>query len=287
MRFVPAYFELEAPAVDATIYYTQKVESETDLKNVKKKQKLIRNLKVEINPTESQSTIVAITIQKEILKLDSILKKQENISNEISKTIDFVQLRINPLGEPISILNHNQIVEKWYPIRKKLERDFKGKAIEDYLGGIEMKLKNHDALLNDFKQYRLFGGFFSQLYFEHSSEVSKQNERDQKIDNFIFGKSVVFKERILLDKVKEKEKNITLRINADIDFEKNDLEAIKDEFKKREITEDSDLGLKNYVGSYLIDKKSSLVKSMNLQIYSTYGSDFQKKINYSLTQDVK
>ena len=285
MKFFPEHFTLAPPKDSTQLFYNQKVNSEITLKGITKKQEVLRSLRVEISPEEAQSSTVSITTQKEILKLDSILKKQENISNEISKTIDFVQLKLNAFGEPIRILNQEDILEKWYEVRIKLERDFKGKAMGDYLDGIETKLKNHEALLKDFKQYRLFGGLFPTLYFEHSSIPSKLNQREQKIENFIFSKSVVFKESILLDKILEDE--ISLKISADLDEEIKNSSAVAGEFRTRNLFEQTSLKLKRYSGSYVIDKESGMIKTMNLDIDSTYGSEYQKTIHYSLTQDKK
>lgn len=283
MKFFPEHFTLAPPKDSTQFFYNQKVNSEITLKGNTKKQEVFRSLRVEISQEEAQSSIVSIIIQKEILKLDSVLKKQENISNEISKTIDFVQLKLNAFGEPISILNQDDILDKWYEVRIKLERDFKGKAMGDYLNGIEMKLKNQEALLNDFKQYRLFGGLFPTLYFEHSSIASKLNQREQKIENFVFSKSVIFKESILLDKIMEDE--ISLKISADLDEEGENSSAVAGECRTRNLFEQTSLKLNKYSGSYVIDKESGVIKTMNLDIDSTYGSEYQKAIHYSLTQD--
>lgn len=283
MKFFPEHFTLAPPKDSTQLFYNQKVNSEITLKGNTKKQEVFRSLRVEISQEEAQSSIVSIIIQKEILKLDSVLKKQENISNEISKTIDFVQLKLNAFGEPISILNQDDILDKWYEVRIKLERDFKGKAMGDYLNGIEMKLKNQEALLNDFKQYRLFGGLFPTLYFEHSSIASKLNQREQKIENFVFSKSVIFKESILLDKIMEDE--ISLKISADLDEEGENSSAVAGECRTRNLFEQTSLKLNKYSGSYVIDKESGVIKTMNLDIDSTYGSEYQKAIHYSLTQD--
>lgn len=285
MKFFPLHFKLEPPKVISEHFYTQQISSEITIKGNTKKQDVFRSLKVKIVPTDSQSSIVAVTTQKEVLKLDSVLKKQENISNEVSKAIDVVQLKLNAWGEPISILNQDEILNKWQSIRKNLERGFKGKAMEDYLARIEMKLKNHEALLHNIKQYRLFGGLFPTLYFEHSSIASKLNQREQKIENFIFSKSVVFNESILLDKIMEDE--ISLKIGADFDEESKNSSAVAGEFRTRNLFEQTSLKLKRYSGSYVIDKESGMIKTMNLHIDSTYGSEYQKTIHYSLTQNKK
>ncbi|MGO3183405.1 MAG: hypothetical protein ACTIJ9_11290 [Aequorivita sp.] len=282
MKFVPEYFEFTLPKDPATVHYIQKIQSETIIKKIIKKQTVTRNLKIEINSQESTNAIVSITTEKEELKLDSVLKKQENISNEIAKTIAFVQLKINPLGEMIQILNHDQVLQKWYSVKRKLENEFRGKAIDDYLKGIEKKMENHDALLEDFKQYRLFGGLFNSLYFEHSTVTSKYNQYNRRIENFVFGKPIHFKETILLDKIRDNE--VSTIINAELDAEKNNASLINAEFKNKNIDEDALLKLSNYKGNYILNKESGTIKAMNLSITATYGNEFQKKIEYSLTK---
>lgn len=285
MKFVPEFFEITSPSVQQTAEYIQKVYSETNIKNIKKKQTVTRHLNVEIEPLESKNTIVAIKTEKEELTLDSILKKQENISKEIAKTIDFVQFKVNPLGEIIRILNQDEILNKWYPIKRKLMNEYRGKNFDAYVSGIEKKIENHDALLEDFKQYRLFGGLFNAICFEHSTDASKYNQRDRAIDNFIFNTTLNFKESVLLDKIGEEE--ITLKVKGDFDPEKKDLKVVMNEFDKKGIKEESKLKIKKYSGSYLIDKNSNVIKNMQLTTEVAYGADYYKKIEYSLQKQIK
>ncbi len=283
MKFVPEYFQLSMPEIAVTSRYIQNVKSETVIKKKRKKQQITRSLKVEIIPQETRICIVLITTEKMKLTLDSVLRKQENISNEVAKTIDYVKLRIDAFGEIIKIENHQEIFQKWYSVREKLENQFSGKAFDKYLIGVEKKMENHDALLQDFKQYRLFGGLFNKLYFEHSSINSKYNRRERKIENFIFEKDVNFKEVILLDKINSED--ISLKINGWFNDSKNNSEEVRTLFKNRNIDTIENSTLLNYSGTYSLNRKSSIVNNMKLEINSSYGTDFQKTINYSLTQE--
>ncbi|MGB0788769.1 MAG: hypothetical protein ACPGQR_04455 [Marinirhabdus sp.] len=231
---------------------------------------------------EPQQATVAITTERVLLKLGSTLKKQENILKEVAKTIDCVRLRINALGEIVSLLNHGEILSKWRRVKTELENEHRGKAMANYINGVEKKLEDRPALLRDFRQYRLFGGMFNKFYFEHSSILSKYNQWDRAVENCIFDKTLHFKETLLLEKIGEHD--ITLKIKGDFDNEKNRFKAIESEFKARGFEAPRGLKLKTYSGLYAMDKNSGLVKNMELNIETAYGAGYQKKIGYCLAQ---
>ncbi|KAA1246795.1 hypothetical protein [Aquimarina sp. RZ0] len=265
------------------VTYHQKIFSEVLCYSQVQQQTLEKEIQVEVLPYNPMFFTLKIVTKHINIKLDSVLKKQEDLLQEVYGIMDTVQFRMNWRGELIEILNHQEILNKWSVLKPKLKQKYTGQAIERYLLGIERKIQNHNKLLSDCLQYRLYGLLFNEMYGTHSSDAEFTKDRERLLSNMVYQLPLAIREKVLLEN--EGEEKTILNVFGTLDQEQQYATKIQNLFKRKNILDPNGIKLENYKGTYRYDKKTGIFDAVVLDVVTTYGTDYKKNQNYRLTQE--
>jgi len=265
------------------VTYHQKIHSQIRCKGRLEKQTLEREIKVEILPYNPMFFTVKIVTEKTILELDSTLKKQENLSKEIFGIIDTIEFRMNWRGELIEIVNHPEIINKWRILKPYLKEKYTGQAVERYLIGIDKKIVNHDKLLSDCLQYRLYGLLFNDMYGTHRNDIEYVNDRVRVLGNMVYQLPLTVREKVMLKE--EDQKKVALHITGVLDKEQPYITKIQNLFKRKNIVNPEAVVLTRYHGAYTYNKKTALFDSISMNIITRYGLEYKKTQSYELKRE--
>lgn len=286
MIFVSDHTQLKIVPTEQSVAYTQKINSEIFCKDRRQEQSLEKQICVGITSCEGDFFNVSIHTKKLKLQLDSVLKKQEDLSTEISTVIDMIQFSMNHQGKLFSILNHEEIVHKWYGIKENLCKYYKGQATERYLIGLEKKILNHDKLLNDCEQYRLYGLLFNEMYNgTYTNDGVEGAVRERDLQNAVYQLPLVINEKVLFQA--ENDIEILLRIDGKLNPEQPYYSKINNLFTRKNIQSIQGIKLDQYEGSYKYHKKNSFLNKIDLNIATSYGQEYYKKQQYSIKRETE
>jgi len=279
-RYIQEYLMLTLPRTEQNASYHQKIITNTLLKNVEKKQTLERQCTMQIQPLEYSDFEVRLNVENLKMQLDSTLKKQENLSVAIAGTLEKVRLRMNSNGLFTELLNHEEVLEKWYRIKPKLLTEFKGNAFITYMKSIERKIEDPQGLLHDMRQYRNYGLFFNELLTEHSNVATKSSTRERHIDSLFYERSMTFEETVLFDKTENGLDTLTLQGTL-----KDGLTPSEVPVKRMALlTLDANavFASKHYRGTYQFQTETGLLEQMNVSIATGFGENYSKQQLYNL-----
>lgn len=281
-RYIQEYLKLTLPRIDQEAEYDQKIKTQTIIKGVTKKQLLKRQFKVGIQPMEYSDFKVAFQTKKIKIQLDSTLKKQERLSSEIAGVLDSVVVKMNRTGLFTEILNHDEIVAKWYRLKPILVREFKGNAFLQYLSGIEQKFEDPVGLLHDMRQYRNYGLVFNELLVEHSNVEIGSSSRNRTIDTIFYERSVAFRETMIFDKIVN---NVsTLVITGSLNDTLSPSEVSAKKLESLTLDANAVFKLNAYKGTYQFQTETGLLEHMKLAVNTSFGQQYQKDQQYSLNR---
>lgn len=266
------------------VIYHQRIESEINYRNRIEKQILNKEIEVSIVAYNPMFFTVKIGTKNMNLQLDSILKKQENLTKEVYGILENIEFRMNWRGELIEIVNHKEIVENWKNKKPKLKERYKGQAVERYLIGLEKKIQQHDKLLADCLQYRLYGLLFNDLFGHHSNDSKEVQCRERILGNAVYQLPLSIREKVLLEE--EGAEKVMLGISGTLDKEQPYATKIRNLFQRKSSIDPNGMRLETYKGAYRYDKKTGIFDAAALNIVTTYGEDYKKTQNYTLEQEV-
>ncbi len=264
------------------ISYHHEINSEVKCHNRTEYQGIYKNLDVQIIEYNPMFFTVKITTKIIRIELDSVLKKQEDLTKSIYEVLENIEFRMNWKGELIQIVNHDDIIERWKEQKSKLKERYKGQAIERYLIGIEKKIQQHDKLLSDCLQYRLYGLLFNDLFGFHSSDPDETQNRIRTHGNMVYQLPLAICEKVKLLKT-EKDK-IILGITGDLNEEQIYADKIQSIFKRKNISDTNGIRLTDYNGEYIYDKETGVFDTVGLSIVTECGKEYRKIQNHKLKQ---
>lgn len=282
MKFITNYAHIKAPDIGSKCSYHQKIESLTTIHQNMVRQTVSRDISINFTSQTETGWEVACVIEKSKMELPSILRKQEMLSSKIAGVLSKMVLEIDQIGNIDKLLNYNEIISTWNELVPKLKKEYTGNGAEVYLKGINKKILNHDALLEDLKEYRMLGCLFSGLYQEHSDLETNREER-KKISNLVMNIDVPVYETSTL--VSNEEKGLTLGIGGSI---KNDdvlEEKIKKALYKKNLYDNVPFLVDSYNGRCTVTKEDSFIREASLKIKTSYGKQYSKSIHFELTRN--
>jgi len=282
--FIEEQVALEILPTPEVITYHQRIESEVSFRNRTEKQLLDKEIEVAIVAYNPMFFTVKIDTKNINLQLDSILKKQEDLTKEVYGVLENIEFRMNWRGELIEIVNHQEIVEKWKHQKPKLKERYSGQAVERYLIGLEKKIQHHDKLLADCLQYRLYGLLFNDLFGHHSNDPNEVQKRVRILGNAVYQLPLSIREKVVLEE--EGAEKVILGISGTLDKEQPYATKIRNLFQRKNSMSPNGIELAAYNGAYSYDKKTGVFDTVALNIETTYGEDYKKIQNYQLTQEV-
>lgn len=266
------------------VSYHQKIHSEISCYNRIENQVLHKDMDVQVLEYNPMFFTVKIVTNNVTVQLGSTLKKQQDLTKEIYEILRDVEFRMNWKGELIEIVNHKEIKERWNKQKPKLKERYSGQAIERYLIGIEKKILQHDKLLLDCLQYRLYGLLFNDLFGYHSSDPKEAHDRIRVIGNMVYQLPLSIRERVLL--LSEEEDKVIIGISGTLHEEQEYATKIRNLFKRKNISSPEGVKLTDYMGEYRYNKKTGIFDSITLNMITEYGTDYKKNQNYQLKQEV-
>jgi len=88
----------------------------------------------------------------------------EQLADKCRKAFEIVVFYVSKNWELIGIHNHREIVDNWNKIRGKLEQEYTGDIVTNYISRHEQVLLNHDLLLQKLRQDTFISQLFCPVY---------------------------------------------------------------------------------------------------------------------------
>jgi hypothetical protein len=98
--------------------------------------------------------------------------KIEQIADACSQAIFPIRLKVSQEGNMMDIVNHNDIKERWLPIKERLLKYYTGNIITDILLKIETTLIDKTLLKKAMGEMWFFHLYFQPLYTRYTSHES-------------------------------------------------------------------------------------------------------------------
>lgn len=137
------------------------------------------------------------------LNLCDRLEKSENFNRKLFYRYDFIEPQINSKGQVISILNKDQLKEKWQRLKASINRDHKGDYVQKYLDKIDSEFTTDTSIYPAMNQYLYFGLLFFNLPKVRSRRLIEFSpyEKEKFIEN--------------ITTLSSNEKEVTYQINGE------------------------------------------------------------------------
>ncbi len=251
--------------------YSQFVCSEITIKDEVEFYQIQREFEITLLEDQNPRKI-QIQVLNSQLNIPSVQKKQEEIKQKVNECINYLVIKHNELDNTMLLTNHNEILEKWTIVQKFLTKNFTGQGIERYIMGLDAKFKNHDLLLNDLMQYRLFGLLFPPINIdvEHQDSIP----RTYTMENMVEQIPMQFSEEYSVSSQDKKTCSINLEATQlePVLYE----QKINNHFLRLGLPESKGYHLNQYRGHFELEKDTKILNSANLNIISGYGEQYQK-----------
>ncbi len=130
-----------------------------------------------------QTPVIRVEKRSQVLnnkKPDTII---DEITLETAEAINTLEIRLNPKGRITSVVNFEEITNRWERIKDSTSEKYPGEAVEGFLAILEKSLETPDKLLFALKRDSFLSNFFSGIYCNYGI-VQKTN------DTFISGNLV-------------------------------------------------------------------------------------------------
>jgi len=113
--------------------------------------------------------------------------KIEQIADACSQAIFPIRVKVSQEGNLINIVNHNDIEERWFPIKERLLKYYTGNIITDILLKIETTLVDKTLLKKAIGEMWFFHLYFQPLYTHY-----KPHESNRYIwESLVFGNQII------------------------------------------------------------------------------------------------
>ncbi len=270
-----------------TVAYRFEIEEYTQFYDHSIKNKYRQDLEVDFASEYSKSAFIfeVITTNQQYT-LDPSLKKQEALIRDLSSITEKVELGIDTSGDIESLLNHDEIKEKWGAILPRLKRQHQGALAHGYLDAIGEKIKDKKRFTTDLKQYRMLGMLFNTL-LRIPFDDKTIKKRPRTFTNMIHSLPVHITEHLTLVNEDAATNLLTYAVTGmlqSIDGETTS--RIKKYLKYYEAGEDS-VYLESYTGQYTIDKYTAWTTNAHIAITISNGRGYRRHQQFSLKkQDV-
>lgn len=139
---------------------------------------------IKVTQQKSQVVITRKSVYINDQKPDTIV---EQLADEIGRILYPLEMTLDETGALTSILNQQQILDKWLKLKPKLQRYYQGDEAERLLENVQNRIRSKSRLLQDIQSELFF-----QMYF---LPLEKQDKTLERI--FDFGESGRFPMNII------------------------------------------------------------------------------------------
>lgn len=140
---------------------------------------------IKVTQQKSQVVITRKSVYINDQKPDTIV---EQLADEIGRILYPLEMTLDETGTLTSILNQQQILDKWLKLKPKLQRYYQGDEAERLLDNVQNRIRSKSRLLQDIQSELFF-----QMYF---LPLEKQDKTLERI--FDFGELGRFSMNIVL-----------------------------------------------------------------------------------------
>ncbi|MDR0511255.1 MAG: hypothetical protein LBH06_09215, partial [Rikenellaceae bacterium] len=117
-------------------------------------------LKINIEDLSAKGAVYQIEIDKCAFELSSSLQKAYDLIRRAQYVNDWIELRVNRHGMIKSVENLDELRSTWLRLRKRIEADYEGKVVEQYLNEVGDRLNSDNKILPCVYTYLNFGMIF-------------------------------------------------------------------------------------------------------------------------------
>lgn len=282
MQFLFNDIELKLNPIATSETYLQKITSEVFLNGKRSVNSSQKTLNVEVIKKENQLIQVKIKSTNHSIKLDNLLKTQEDITLKMASLTDNVLLKIDTNGAINAIDNHFIIKQKWEALKQELGQLYEGNTAEIYFLGLDNKINNSKKLILDFQQNRLFGLLWNGVYSSYSNDKSIIKERTKTICNVVEHIPISVDETIFCERIDRNKNEITLRLNGELNSGDTFIKKIEHHFIRNGGSRTAKFELTAYEGVLTINTNSGLLKEASLLIETKFGNSYKKKDQFNI-----
>ena len=120
------------------------------------------------------------------------LDKAAEFIRRINYKYDWIQIKVNEEGEIKSIVNKEELKERWPRLRASILKDYKGDVIEHALSKIDKQFGTEDQINSALSQYMYFGLIFPRIPEKHTD-----NWENNRFVEFSEYEGETFEEKVL------------------------------------------------------------------------------------------
>jgi len=282
MRFLINDIELKLQLAASSESYLQKITSEVFLNGKTTINSSEKTLSLEISRKKNQLPQINIKSKNHAIALAPLLKKQEAMTIKMATLTDSVILGIDANGDIDTIHNHHIIKQKWDILKKELAKQYEGDIMEIYCFGIDKKINDSKKLISDFKQARLFGLLWDNLYGDYTDDKSVIKKRTKRIDNCVNHIPIIINEDIFCNLIDDNNGIVELQIKGQLNKEETYIKKIENHFIREGAKKEARFALSKYNGLFQFDIKSGLLKKGSLLIETVFGEYYKKKDQFDI-----
>ncbi|EJL66531.1 hypothetical protein [Flavobacterium sp. CF136] len=128
--------------------------------------------KVDIVCIQSYDNNFTFEINRKQVYIDNMAPdlKIEQIADISSQAIFPIRIKVSEEGSIIEITNHKDIIERWFPIKKRLSKYYCGNIVPEILHKIETTLNNKSLLEESICKTWFFHLYFKPLYTNYDQD---------------------------------------------------------------------------------------------------------------------
>jgi hypothetical protein len=199
---------------------------------------------------------------------------------------DDVQLNINSLGSIKRIDNLLELQERAKSKITKLEKSYVGEQSKNIFKYYTDFYENEKRVVLDLESYKQLGLLVNNFYGVYAPKIIKKNT--VRFLNFIDDAVVNIEEIASIHKIDEDNGTVEIKVNGEMInpiYKTMFLKSLKN--KSIAVNENIDEAvLKKYVGFFMFDSTTGIVKNATLDIEFTYGQHYNKTITYQLNETI-
>lgn len=152
-----------------------RVEIVIEEENARENTKITYDAAVEVPQVfQSGEYLAAVTMTKFRVNGFEPDLMMEQLASKCRKPLEKVEFIVARNGELLRVHNHDEILEKWKPIKERLEIEYSGDIFEKYLNLTDKALQDKEAILAALKKDTFIHQYFYPLYNESFFNYTKK-----------------------------------------------------------------------------------------------------------------
>ncbi len=213
--------------------------------------------------------------------LDTSLKKQELLIQQLSDFTSSLELAVDTSGTISKVLNYETIKEQWKMALPKLKRQHQGILTHGYLEAVGRKINHEQRFTTDLKQYRLFGILFNELLRIPFDDASIKS-RSRTFTNTIHSLPIHITEQLSLAEEDLNTNLLTYKITGELQsIDTETIERINKYFTYYNIGT-APMYIEEYSGYYKINKYTAWTAKAEITCTLSNGRGYRRQLHFLL-----